>query len=445
VMPPLGGADPALFCDLYELTMAAAYHREDMEGRATFELFVRSLPAERNFLVACGLDDALEYVQSIAFDDDAVGYLRGLGLFDETFLERLARLRFTGEIRAVPEGEVVFAGEPLLEVTAPVIEAQVLETALLNLIGFRTMVASKAARVALACGDTAFVDFAARRVHGVDAALGAARAAFVAGARATSLVGAGRRWGLELSGTMAHAFVMAFDDERDAFRSYARAFPAGVILLIDTYDTVIGARHAAEVARELAAEGITVAGVRLDSGDLAALAKQVRAVLDEAGCSEIRVLASGDLDEHRIAELLAGGAPIDAFGVGTRMGTSADAPSLGVVYKLVEDEVGPKLKLAEGKATLPGRKQVWRCEGYDVLSLVDETVDGRPLLETVMYGGRRVAPSPPVTALQQRCRAAVAEVPARLKALEPADAAYDVRLSPLLQNLVEKLTEAHRS
>jgi nicotinate phosphoribosyltransferase len=412
----------SLVTDLYELTMAAAYQAEGIEHEATFELFVRRMPPQRRFLVAAGLDDALAGLEALRFAPHEVDYLAGLGLFPDGFVEHLADLRFTGEVWAVPEGEVVFGGEPIVRVTAPLIEAQLVETFLLNGIASRTMLASKAARVAIACGDRSFVDFSARRDHGVDAAMAAARGAWICGAAGTSLVAAGQRWGIPLSGTMAHSFVMSFDDERDAFRAYARSFPKGTVLLIDTYDTVEGARRAAEVAHELAGEGIHVGAVRIDSGDLGRLAFDVRAVLDGAGLTEVRILASGDLDEHRIADLLAAGAPIDAFGIGTQLGTSGDAPSLGAVYKLVEDAQGPKMKLAEGKVTAPGRKQIWRLAERDVLGLHDEDVPGgRPLLVRAMAGGRRLGPPEPLAVTRKRCMAALAGLPPQLRSLEPAD------------------------
>jgi nicotinate phosphoribosyltransferase len=433
---------PALVTDLYELTMAAAYQAAGMESEASFELFVRDLPPERRFLVVAGLDDALAGLEAWRFEPGDVAYLEGLGLFPGEFLAALADLSFRGDVWAVPEGEVVFAGEPLVRVTGPLVEAQMVETWLLNRIGSHTLLASKAARVALACGPRAFVDFSARRDHGVDAALAAARAAWLAGAAGTSLVAAGRRWGIPLSGTMAHSYVMSFDDEREAFRAYARTFPQGVVLLIDTYDTVAGARHAAEVARDLAREGVAVAGVRLDSGDLGALATQVRDVLDEAGLPEVQILASGDLDEHQIAALLGEGAPIDAFGVGTQLGTSFDAPALGAVYKLVEDAGGPKMKLAAGKVTQPGRKQVWRCEDRDVVSLHDEDVPGgRPLLRPVMAGGTRTW-TEPLAASRDRCTAALAALPDRLRTLAPVPGPGDpwpVELSPGLGDLMARV------
>jgi nicotinate phosphoribosyltransferase len=453
VPAPAPGADAhafpgaALVTDLYELTMAAAYHEHGIGRVATFELFVRDLPAARRFLVAAGLDDALAGLESWRFTAGDVEYLAGLGMFPASFVDQLGDVRFTGDVWAIPEGEVAFAGEPLVRVTAPLIEAQLVETWLLNRIASQTMVASKAARVAMACGDRRFVDFSARRVHGVDAAMAAARSAWICGAAGTSLVAAGRRFGIPLSGTMAHSFVMSYDDEREAFRAYARAFPGSVVLLIDTYDTVEGARRAAEVAHELAGDGISIDGVRLDSGDLGALAGDVREVFDEAGLPEVRIVASGDLDEHRIADLLAAGAPIDAFGVGTQLGTSADAPALGAVYKLVEDADGPKMKLATGKVTLPGTKQVWRLADRDVLSLHDEDVPGgRPLLRQVMAGGRRVLPDP-LEDIRARAVAAIDGLPDVLRSLDPAGGpVWPVHRSAGLDALVAEVeTRLHAS
>jgi nicotinate phosphoribosyltransferase len=431
-----GGVNPALFCDLYELTMAAGYVRSGVGGTATFELFVRSLPEQRNFLVAAGLRDVLIALDQWVFDDEVVEFLATIPGLDTDFVDHVRGLRFTGELRALPEGEIAFAEEPLLEVTAPLLEAQLLETLLLNVIGTATMQASKAVRVALAVGDRSFADFSARRDHGVSAAMSAARTAMIAGAASTSLVAAGDRYGVPLSGTMAHAYVMSFADERDAFRTFARTFPTSAVLLLDTWDTMQGAQHAVEVARELSSEGIHIAAVRLDSGDLDLLSRKVREVLDAGGCSRVRIVVSGDLDEYRIAELVAAGAPIDAFGVGTRMGTSADAPYLGVVYKLVEDESGPKLKLAEGKATWPGRKQVFRHRDHDVLGLLDEDCGGRPLLTAASADAVEVA--------RDRCRAAVADLPEPLTALAPATPPYVVDVSPGLRSLRDELVAEHQ-
>ena len=462
-MPPIPGsvgtsASPALrkagslglFTDLYELTMAASYHARGLDEPATFDLFVRRLPPCRRFLVACGLEQSLDYLEGLCFDDEALGYLSALDMFEDSFLDRLGELRFSGEVWAIPEGEVVFAGEPLLRVTAPMIEAQLVETFLLNSIGHQTMVASKAARVALACGEHPFVDFSARRDQGASAALHGARAAFVAGAAGTSLVLAGHVYGMPVRGTMAHSYVMRFDDESEAYRTFARDLPKNTVLLIDTYDTVEGARRVVEVAKELGEEGIAIQGVRLDSGDFMELAPAVRSVLDEGGLQDVKILASGDLDEHRIAALLAAGMPIDSFGVGTLMGTSQDAPSVDVVYKLVEDADGPKLKLSTGKVTLPGRKQVHRVMTgtkmeRDTISLHDEEVAGEPLLERVLTDGVRTSPSPSLDSVRDRFRGAMAALPDRLRVLGTEEVTpYLVETSAGVQELVGRIEGAHR-
>ncbi|MGH2720022.1 MAG: nicotinate phosphoribosyltransferase [Actinomycetota bacterium] len=430
----------ALLVDLYELTMAASYFARGMNQPATFDLFFRGLPPARNFLVACGLEQALAYLEDLRFEESDLDYLQSLGLFSPAFVDFLAGLRFTGDVWAVAEGEVVFPPAPVLSLTAPLIEAQIVETYLLNRMDYSTAVASKAARVALACGGRSFVDFSARRDHGPDAAVIAARAAWVGGAAATSNVLAGKRFGIPLSGTMAHSYVMAFPDEASAFRAFAREFPDAAILLIDTFDTLEGARTAAGVADELAEAGIRVRGVRIDSGDLAGLSKEVRRILDAAGHPGITILASGDLDENRIADLLARGAPIDGFGVGTRLGTSDDAPSLGAVYKLVEDPSGPKSKRSTGKATLPGRKQVWRTfEGGtpagDLIAPAGAPgpPGARPLLEQVMAGGVRTGPPDALATVRSRCREAVASLPPPLFALHRAQSVYPVAVAPELR------------
>lgn len=359
--------------DLYELRMAASYLRRGMTGPATFSLFVRRLPHRRGFLVAAGLAEVLAFLEGFAFADDELGYLRESVGLDEPTLATLAGLRFTGDVWAVPEGRVVFADEPLLEVTAPLAEAQLVETVVLNLVTFQTTVASKAARCRLAAGGAQVVDFAFRRTHGIDAGAGVARASAIAGFAATSHVEAARRYGLPPSGTMAHSYVEAFRDERAAFRAFATDFPTNPIFLVDTYDTPAGVRAAVDVIAELGLTGPV--GVRLDSGDLAVLARQAREILDGAGLRQARIVASGSLDEDVIAALVSRGAPIDAYGVGTRMGVSYDAPSLDSAYKLVEYAGRPVLKQSPGKATLPGPKQVFRDPtgaGADIVGLRDE-------------------------------------------------------------------------
>ena len=432
----------ALLTDLYELTMAAAYLADGLEAEATFELWVRSLPETRNFLVVAGLDGALRYLETLRFEAAALDYLRSLDRFSPAFLDHLAGMRFRGEVWAMPEGTVAFAAEPLLRVTAPLIQAQIVETFLLNAVGFQTMIASKAARIHLAGRGRPFVDFGARRAHGADAALKAARAAFVGGAAATSLVLAGSRYGIPVTGTMAHSYVLAHHDEAAAFEAFARSYAGeGLVLLIDTFDTVGGAEIAVEVARRLRPEGVEVAAVRLDSGDLADLSVEVRTVLDRAGLEDVQIVASGGLDEHRIAALVEAGAPIDGFGVGTRLTTSEDAPNLDVVYKLVEDHTGPLMKTSTGKVTLPGAKQVLRGPDGDLLALADEEAPGHtPLLEPVMEGGERTGPAPDLEQIRSRAVAAVEALPEPLRRLDgPAHPPWPVTTTPRLRELTDSL------
>ena len=437
------GRSAPLLTDLYELTMADAYLRDGLTADATFELWVRDQTPRRNFLVACGIEDTLDFLAELRFDEEAVAFLGSLGRFSADFLSFLGDLRFTGEVWAVPEGTIVFGREPLMRITAPLIQAQILETFLLNAVGVQTLIASKAARVAIAAGDRQFVDFGARRSHGADAALKGARAAYVAGAAATSLVAAGYHYGIPITGTMAHSYILAHGDERQAFESFARAFPDDAVLLIDTFDTIEGARIVAEVAPRLRDEGIDVSAVRLDSGDLAALSKQVRAILDDAGLETVRILASGGLDEHRVAALCAADAPIDGFGVGTSMMTSSDAPSLDIIYKLVQDHDGPVMKTSIGKASLPGVKQVFREDDGDTIALATEVRPGRPLLEEAMVGGTRTKPAPSLERIRDATRAAIAGLPEPLRRLDgPADPPWRVTVSEELDALVNRLIAA---
>lgn len=433
----------ALLTDLYELTMAASYHAQDMNEPATFDLFVRALPEHRNFLIACGLEGALDYLERFNFDDEAIGYLSSLGPFSDSFLSRLGELTFSGEVRAIAEGEAVFAEEPILSVTAPLIEAQIVESFLLNCITFQTMIASKAARVAISCKGRSFVDFSLRRDHGADAGVKAARAAFVGGAAATSNVLAGAFYGIPVNGTMAHSYVMAHEDEEHAFRTFMKDCPQGTVLIIDTFDVEEGARRAARVAHELAPQGIELRGVRIDSGDLANLTRSVRKILDEADLEQTKIILSGDLDEYQIERLIADEVPVDSFGVGTQLGTSGDQPALGGVYKLVADARGPKMKLSTGKGTLPGRKQVFRVSrngtlDHDVIGLEDEVADGRPLLDCVMKGGRRTSPPDDLTSVRERCSKSLEALPERLLALNTNGGGYEVTTSPGLKDLIDR-------
>lgn len=439
----------ALATDLYQLTMAAGYDAAGLRERVTFELFVRSLPPNRAFLVVAGLEQALDYLEALHFEADEIAWLRqtpNLGGLPPAFFDRtLADLRFTGDVWAVPEGTPVFGHEPLLRVTAPHIEAQLVETALLTVVTFQTTIASKAARVVYAAGGRDVMEFGSRRAHGPEAAMLAARAAYVSGCASTSNVEAGFRFGVPLAGTMAHSWVTSFEDEVDAFRKYADVFGPRAIFLIDTYDSV-------DAARRIVASGLRPRAVRLDSGDLVALSREVRAVLDAGGLGATRILASGDLDEWAIRDIVAAGAPIDGFGVGTALATSRDAPALGGVYKQVEIErdgrLVPVMKLSGGKTTAPGRKQVWRqiVDGVaigDVIGLADEAppAGGVPLLTPVMANGRRLAPSPSLEAVCAHHRESIAALPACLRPLD-APCTYSVTRSAALDALTHR-THGH--
>lgn len=400
--------DP-LATDLYELTMAASYLRQGMDATATFSLFVRELPASRGFLAVAGIEEALDCLASFRFDQDHAEVLRRLGV------PELAGLRFTGDVWAVPEGRVVLAEEPLLEVSAPVAEAQVVETALLNRVTFRTALLTKAARCRLAAGDDAprLVDFSLRRTHGVEAGMAVARAAAVAGFAGTSNVAAAEQYGIAALGTMAHSYVEAFADEAEAFATFAGDFPEHPTFLVDTYDIDRGVQRAIEVATKVGLPPERVA-VRLDSGDLAAGARRIRGRLDAAGFRAARIVVSGGIDEHDIAALVTSGAPVDGIGVGTRLGVSADAPALDSVYKLVQYGDRPVLKLSEGKRTMPGPKQVFRGPGTaDVLACRDEPAPAgtQPLLVPVMRSGRRLGPPDTVDAARERLAADLAALP----------------------------------
>jgi nicotinate phosphoribosyltransferase len=436
----------ALLTDLYELNMAASYLKRGMTAPATFSLFARDLPPRWGFLVACGLERCLEYLESFRFDDQDIDYLRAeIGYPDET-LEAFRALRFTGQVRAVPEGRLVFPDEPLIEVTAPLPEAQLVETYLLNQVTYQTAVASKAARCRLAAPRARMVDFSMRRVHGGEASIGVARATAVAGFAATSNVEAARVLGLRATGTMAHSYVEAFPTEADAFRAFAEDFPDRVLLLVDTYDTSRGVEKAIEVAGELAARGGHLAGIRLDSGDLAALAKEARRALDEAGLTDVEVLASGGLDEDALAALHDAGAPIDAYGVGTKIGVAEDAPALDTVYKLVAYDEEPVAKLSTAKATLPGPKQVWRRRDMagDVIGLADEDgpEDGEPILVPALRDGRRLVDAS-LDAARDRFASELEGLPAALRSLDAKAEPPD--LTPGLRHLAERVRDRIRA
>ncbi|MEE2839361.1 MAG: nicotinate phosphoribosyltransferase [Acidobacteriota bacterium] len=439
----------AINTDLYELTMAAAYFKAGrIEDRVTFELFTRRLPAARSFLVAAGLEQALHFIENLHFNDQALQYLRGLEVFEsieDAFFDYLGSLKFSGELKALPEGTVFFPNEPILQITAPIIEAQILETYLINSINFQTMVASKAARICLAAQGKPVIDFGTRRAHSPQAGVLAARAAFIGGCEGTSNVLAGYRMDIPVFGTMAHSFVQFFDQETEAFERFQEAFPQGTTFLVDTYDTLAGVRKVLDLAGEMAA-------VRLDSGDLHHLALETRRLLDEGNRSEVRIFASGDLDEEKIQDLA--DAPIDGFGVGTNLVVSADSPSCNLVYKLVEVTreciVSPKMKTSPGKATLPHRKQIHRLirEGSfssDLLCTSRETPPKRngetlPLLKGYLKGGQLVRELPDLLQIRKLAGEQLQQLPASLKVLQ-AEEVYPVEYSPRLQRIQRKHEE----
>jgi nicotinate phosphoribosyltransferase len=427
----------ALLTDLYQLTMMQAYFERGMNDTAVFELFVRRLPATRSFLVAAGLEQTLDFLEQLRFDEWELEWLRKSGRFSHSFVDSLASLRFTGDVDAMPEGTVCFAGEPLLRVTAPLPEAQLVETRIINMVHFQTVVASKAARSVLVAPGKLLVDFGLRRAHGGEAGMLAARAAYLAGFAGTSNVLAGARWGIPTFGTMAHSFVEAHDDERAAFLDYARANPTGVTLLLDTYDTEAAARKVVALATQLAGEGIRIRSVRLNSGSHVVHARAVRRILDDGGLPDVELFASGNLDEYQLFELQSAGAPIDGFGVGTHLVTSNDAPSLDCAYKLMEYAGRPRYKRSEGKATLPGRKQVHRIFSRsgkmhcDEVTLADEELPGAtPLLEPVMRRGQRLAATS-LRAARARAADQLTMLPSELRHLR-GRSEYPVRISERL-------------
>ncbi|MET9394830.1 nicotinate phosphoribosyltransferase [Streptomyces sp. NPDC006624] len=431
--------------DLYEVTMALSYLREGMTAPATFSLFVRDLPPERGFLIAAGLDSALEYLSGLRVGPEDVDAFASALHRPRRDLEPLLGLEFTGDVRAVPEGRVVLAGEPLLEVTAPLPQAQLAETYVLNQLSHQTAIASKAARCVLAAAGRPVVDFSLRRTHGPQAGFQAARLGALAGFAGTSNVAAATTLGLPAVGTMAHSYVEAFASEEDAFRAFARSHPGPVTFLVDTYDTERGVRVAARVLKDL--DRGPGSAVRLDSGDLGALAARARSVLDDAGLPDVRITVSGGLDEYAVDELVRSGAPIDTYAVGTRVGVSADAPFLDSAYKMVEYDGQPVMKLSSAKVTAPGRKQVFRRPGYaDVTALAEEEPPdgGRPLLETVMRGGRRTGGRPTLDECRRRCAAELAALPAparRIRAPVAPRAVPSGRLSALADHVRHRIEE----
>jgi nicotinate phosphoribosyltransferase len=427
----------ALFTDLYELTMAQAFAAEGMEDKAVFELFFRELPATRNYVLACGLESVLSWLEDLQFSETDLEYLQKLNRFSDTFLKRLENLNFTGDIWAVPEGTVVFPHEPVVQVIAPIIEAQLVETWILNQIHCQSVFASKAARIVTAAGRTV-VDFGARRSHGADAALKLARASYIAGIDATSNVEAGRRYGIPVSGTMAHSYIQAHEQEDEAFQRFAREFP-GTTVLVDTYDTLAAVREVIHLIKD-SGERLKIDAVRLDSGDLEDLSRQTRRLLDEAGLADVKIFASSGLNEDKIAALVEANAPVDGFGVGTHLAVSRDAPDLDFAYKLVEYAGRGRMKISSQKMILPGRKQVYRrwrdgLMAGDLIAHHIERHDGESLLAPVMRGGRRVEKNSDkdIEAMRLHARAQLGGLPPAIRGLAKADPGYSVEISARLK------------
>ncbi len=413
-----------LLTDLYMLTMLEGFYKQGMDGVASYEFFVRHLPPNRGFLVAAGLEQVLQYLENARFHEDELDWLRRCGRFSGAFVDHLAHWRFAGDVDAMPEGTVFFPDEPILRVTAPISQAQFVESRLINILHLQTMLASKAMRCTLVANGKLLVDFGLRRAHGAEAGLMAARASYLAGFDGTATVLAGMLFDIPIYGTMAHAYVQAHNTESAAFESFARSQPGNVVLLIDTYDTEQGARTVVEVASRLRGIGIEIKAVRIDSGDLGAHAVKVRRILDDGGLQKTGIFCSGNLDEYRLRDLVQAGAPIDGFGVGTRLDTSEDAPNLECAYKLVEYEGHPRRKRSEGKVSWPGRKQVFRRYGdsrrmeSDVLTIEGDAQAGEPLIQPVMRAGRRLLTAEPLVRLRERCARERTRLPEHLSLLE---------------------------
>ena len=424
--------------------MLQAYLDHGQTDTAVFEFFVRRLPARRGFLVAAGLEQALDFLENLQFSQEEIDWLRQNYQFTDGFLDYLGSLRFTGDVDAMPEGTVFFADEPIIRVTAPLPEAQLVETRLINILHFQSVVASKAARMVLAAPGKQLVDFGLRRAHGAEAGLMAARASYLAGFAGTATVLARKDFGIPIFGTMAHSFIQAHADETAAFSAFARSRPDNLVLLIDTYDTEAAARKVVKLAPRLKEAGITVHGVRLDSGDLIALSKNVRRILDDGGLQNVTIFASGGLDEDELVRMLDANAPIDGFGVGTSLTTSSDAPALDCAYKLQEYAGIPRRKRSVGKATWPGRKQVWRSFGDDgrmtgdVLALQDDQRAGEPLLLPFMRHGRRLAAPPALADIRKRAAQGLAQLPEPLRRLSDGTT-LPVTVAPGLIALAEEV------
>ena len=437
MIPPAG----ALLTDLYQLTMLQAYYAHGLEDTATFEFFARRLPRKRGFLLAAGLEQVLDYLENLRFTSDDLAWIKTSGFFTPEFVSRLADFQFGGDVHAMLEGTAFFPDEPILRVTAPLPEAQLVESRIINLLHFQTVIASKAARCVLAAPGKTLVDFGMRRAHGAEAGLLAARASYLAGFTGTATVQAAVTFGIPVFGTMAHSFIEVHDDEVQAFEHFAQKQPDNVVLLIDTYDTGEGARKVTSLAPRLREQGISIKGVRIDSGDLSDQAFKVRRILDQGGCPEVTIFCSGSLDEFVLADMLARGVPADGFGIGTRLDTSKDAPSLDCAYKLVEYAGIPRRKRSEGKATYPGRKQVYRRyhkDGRmsgDTLTVIGDPQAGEALIHPVMQGGMRLRKQESLDSIRRRAAASLAQLPDNRRALQPSGD-YPVTVSGQLREMV---------
>lgn len=440
----------SMLTDLYELTMCASYFDNEKFEPATFDLFIRRLPPNRSYFLFAGLEQVLVFLEKVKFNEDHLVFLKEQG-FKDRFLDYLKNFRFTGEVWAIPEGTIAFPNEPMIRVTAPIIEAQLVETFILNAVNLQTTIASKASRVVSVAKGRPIIEFGLRREHGTDAGMKVARSSYIAGCSGTSNVLAGMKYGIPVFGTMAHSFVMSFEKEMDSFRAFVKTFPDKSTLLIDTFDNTRGAEKAVAVAKELEKRGFKLGGVRLDSGDLVVISKKVRELFDENGLEYVKIFASGDLDEYRVEELLKNGAKIDAFGVGTRMGTSADRPYVDIIYKLCEktNDKGkflPVMKLSEGKITFPGRKQVFRFKDErgnfvkDVIALENEKIGGEPLLVKMMEKGKIICDLPSLKDVRKRAAENLSKLHERHRKLKGAPS-YPVEESPRLERLTRELTE----
>jgi nicotinate phosphoribosyltransferase len=433
-----------LTTDLYELNMVQAYLDRGEDKEAVFEFFVRRLPPRRGFLLAAGLEDVLTYLETLRFSSSEIDWLKSTGRFRGNLIDYLAGFRFSGDVHAVAEGTVCFPNEPLIRITAPLTMAQIVETRLINILHFQTMIASKAARMVLAAPGKILSDFGLRTAHGAEAGLFSARASYIAGFASAANVLAGERYGIPVVGTMAHSFVQVHDDEMTAFENFARARPDGVVLLIDTYDTEAGARKVVQLAPKLKADGIAIRGVRIDSGDLASMARKVRDILDAGGLKDVIILVSGGINEDVLQTMMAARTPIDGFGIGVNLDASIDAPSLDCAYKLQDYAGKPRRKLSEGKATWPGRKQVWRSYGADrrmrgdILSLENDSQAGETLIAPVMRGGKRLAPAPTLAQIREHATRELGKLPEPLRKLE-AGMEYPVEISKALRALAAQM------